>query len=116
MDEIRQDPRLAFRPPADRWLDVAAAVSLIAAGTALLAATATVLTWANLQGMRSMLSAEAADRMSQGATATTVCASVLVVVVVLRYSFGRRGNRAAGVLMAASVAASLLVPLLLQAR
>lgn len=43
MDEIRQDPRLAFRPPADRWLDVAAAVSLIAAGTALLAATATVL-------------------------------------------------------------------------
>jgi predicted AlkP superfamily phosphohydrolase/phosphomutase len=75
------------------------------------ASTAAALTWANLHGMRSMLSAEAADRMQQGATATTICAGVLATVVILRYSFGRRGNRAAAFLLAASVAASLTVPL-----
>jgi len=98
---------LAARPLHPGWLSV----RILAWLSAVSAATAAVLTWANLQGMRSMLSVQAADRMSQGATATTVCALVLVVVVVLRYSFGRRGNRAAGVLMAASVAASFLVPL-----
>jgi hypothetical protein len=85
-------------------------VRILAWLSAASSATAVVLTWANLKGMRSVLSAEAADRMRQGATATTACALVLVLVVVLRYSFGRRGNRPAAVLMLASVAASLLVP------
>jgi hypothetical protein len=98
---------LASRPLHPGWLSVRILAWLSAAS----AATATVLTWANLWGTRSVLSADAADRMSQGATATTMCASVLVVVVILRYSFGRRGNRPAAVLMLASVSASLLVPL-----
>jgi hypothetical protein len=36
VDEIRQDPRPASRLPTARWLDVAAAVSLIAAAAAVL--------------------------------------------------------------------------------
>ena len=97
---------LASRPLQPGWLSVRILAWLSAAS----AATAAVLTWANLRGMRSVLSAEAADRMGQGATVTTVCALVLVAVVVLRYSFGRRGNRPAAGLMLASVMASLLVP------
>jgi len=98
---------LASRPLHPGWLSVRILAWLSAAS----AVTASVLTWANLEGMRSMLSAGAAQRMSQGATATTTCAAVLVAVVILRYSFGRRGNRPAAILMIASVTASLLVPL-----
>jgi hypothetical protein len=58
-----------------------------------------------------MLAETAADHMRQGAVATTICAAVLVGVAVLRYSFGRRGNRPAAALMVASVSASVIVPL-----
>lgn len=94
------------RPLHPGWLSVRILAWLSAASSA----AAAILTWANLQGMRSMLSAAAADRMREGATATTVCAIVLGLVAILRYSFGRRGNRPAAVLMVASVMASLLVP------
>jgi hypothetical protein len=86
-------------------------VRILAWLSALLSVAAAVLTWINLEGMRSVLSADAADRMRQGATATTVCAAVLAAVAIGRYSFGRRGNRPAAVLMATSVVASLIVPL-----
>ena len=89
------------------WLSV----RILAWLSALLSVAAAILTWINLEGMRSVLSTEAADRMRQGATATTVCAAVLAAVAIGRYSFGRRGNRPAAVLMATSVAASLIVPL-----
>jgi len=98
---------LASRPLHPGWLSVRI-MAWLSAGSA---STAAALTWANLHGMRSMLSADAADRMRQGATATTICAGVLATVVILRYSFGRRGNRAAALLLGLSVAASLTVPL-----
>ena len=95
------------RPLHPGWLSVRILAWLSAASSA----AAALLTWANLRGMQSMLSAAAADRMREGATATTVCAIVLGLVAILRYSFGRRGNRPAAVLMVASVLASLLVPI-----
>ncbi|HEX5069152.1 MAG TPA: alkaline phosphatase family protein [Vicinamibacterales bacterium] len=98
---------LASRPLHPGWLSVRI-MAWLSAGSA---STAAALTWANLNGMRSMLSAGAADRMRQGATATTICAGILATVVILRYSFGRRGNRPAALLLGLSVAASLTVPL-----
>lgn len=98
---------LASRPLHPGWLSVRI-MAWLGAGSA---STAAALTWANLHGMRSMLSSDAADRMRQGATATTICAGILATVAILRYSFGRRGNRAAALLLALSVAASLVVPL-----
>src|SRR5580765_1222714 len=97
---------IASRPLHPGWLSVRILAWLSAAS----ATTAAVLTWANLRVMRSMLSQGAADRMAQGATATTACAIVLAAVVILRYSFGRRGNRAAAVLLVGSVTASLIIP------
>lgn len=101
---------IVSRPLHPGWLSVRILAWLSAASST----TAAVLTWANLKGMRSVLSAEAVDHMREGATATTVCAVVLAVVVILRYSFGRRGNRPAAVLMVTSVLASLLVPVWLR--
>jgi hypothetical protein len=93
----------ALRPG---WLSV----RILAWLSAVSSAIAAMLTWANLEGMRSVLSAEAAAHMREGATVTTVCAVVLGFVAILRYSFGRRGNRPAAALMIASVLTSLLVP------
>src|SRR6186713_1316245 len=69
---------LVSRPLHPGWLSVRIQAWLSAVSAVLV----TTLTWLNLQGMRSMLSVQAADRMRQGAVAMTVCASVLVVVVV----------------------------------
>ena len=98
---------IASRPLQPGWLSVRILAWLSAAA----AVAAAALTWANLRGLRSMLADTAADHMRQGAVATTVCAAVLVGVAVLRYSFGRRGNRPAAALMVASVSASVIVPL-----
>ena len=94
------------RPLRPGWLSV----RILAWLAAVSSATAAILTWSNLDGMRSMLSLQAAERMRQGATATTVCAIVLGLVAILRYSFGRRGNQPAAVLMVGTVLGSLLIP------
>jgi len=98
---------LASRPLHPGWLSLRILAWLSAAASA----SAAVVTWANLWGMRSVLGDGAAERMRQGASSLTVCAALLVGVAVLRYSFGRRGNRPAVVLMVASVSASILIPL-----
>ena len=79
---------LASRPLHPGWLSVRILAWLSAAA----AVAAAVVTWANLWRLQAMLAAPAATRMRQGAIATTVCAVVLVLVALLRYSFGRRGN------------------------
>ena len=43
---------------------------------------AAFLTWANLRGFRAVLTEAAAERMRQGAVATTICAAVLVAIAV----------------------------------
>jgi len=98
---------LASRPLRPGWLSVRLLAWL---GAAFAAATA-FITWGNLQGFRAVLGEAAADRMLKAAVAETVAAVVLVGVVALRYSFGRKGTRAAGVLLAMTLVASVVVPL-----
>jgi hypothetical protein len=82
---------LASRPLRPGWLSVRLLAWL---GAAFAAATA-FITWGNLQGFRAVLGEPAAARMLTAAVAETVAAIVLVGVVALRYSFGRKGTRAA---------------------
>ena len=98
---------LASRPLRPGWLSVRLLAWL---GAAFAAATA-FITWGNLQGFRAVLGEPAAARMLTAAIAETVAAVVLVGVVALRYSFGRKGTRAAGVLLALTLIASVAVPL-----
>ena len=98
---------LASRPLRPGWLSVRLLAWL---GAAFAAATA-FITWGNLQGFRAVLGEPAAARMLTAAVAQTVTAIVLVGVVALRYSFGRKGTGAAGVLLAVTLAASVAVPL-----
>jgi predicted AlkP superfamily phosphohydrolase/phosphomutase len=101
---------LAYRPLSPGWLSV----RLLAwVGTAE-ATAASVITWANLKGFRAMLSDAAAERLRQGATALTIFAAVLLTVAILRYSFGRRGTRAAAVLLIAATVLSVTMPLWLR--
>lgn len=98
---------LASRPLQPGWLSVRLLAWL---GAAFAAATA-FITWGNLQGFRAVLGEPAAARMWTAAVAETVIAVVLVGVVALRYSFGRTGTRAAGVLLVIALTASVAVPL-----
>lgn len=98
---------VASRPLFPGWLSLRILAWLSAAS----AVSASVLTWLNLWGMRSVLSDGAAGHMREGATALSIAAVTLVAVTVLRFSFGRRGNAPAAILMVASVTASILVPL-----
>src|SRR5262245_44416733 len=90
---------LASRPLSPAWLSVRLLAWLGAAG----AAAASVLTWANLRGFRTVLTEGAAERMRQGAVATTIIAAVLLAIALLRYSFGRRGSRATAPLLVLSL-------------
>jgi predicted AlkP superfamily phosphohydrolase/phosphomutase len=98
---------LASRPLQPGWLSVRLLAWL---GAAFAAATALII-WGNLQGFRAVLGDVQADRMWTAAVAATIAALVLVGVVALRYSFGRTGTRAAGVLLTAVLVASVAVPL-----
>ena len=102
---------LASRPLAPGWLSV----RLLGWVGAASAAAAAFITWANLRGFRAVLSSEgpvsALERLRQGATATTVLAALLLLVVLLRYSFGRRGTPATALLLIATMALSVAVPL-----
>ncbi|MEI6246182.1 MAG: alkaline phosphatase family protein, partial [Acidobacteriota bacterium] len=67
-------------------------------------------TWGNLRGLRAVLDDAAADRLYTGAVAMTICAVLLLITAVLRFSF-RRGGRPTGVLLVLVMAASVAVPL-----
>ena len=97
---------LASRPLQPGWLSV----RLLAWLGAGFAATSAAITWANLQGFRAVLGESAAGPMQLAAVAETVTAVVLVGVAVLRYSFGQKGSRPTGVILAVALIASLAVP------
>ncbi len=78
------------------------------------AVVAAVITWRNLRGFTYVVGASAVERMRQGAVATTAFAVVLVLIVLLRYSFGRHGSRAAAAMLVASMFFSVAVPLWLR--
>jgi hypothetical protein len=101
---------LSSRPLQPAWLSI----RLLAWLSALGAAGAAIITWANLRGFRAVLSDAAADRMREGAMATTALAVVLVTMALLRYSFGRRGGRTTGALLVVLMLLSVGVPLWLR--
>jgi Type I phosphodiesterase / nucleotide pyrophosphatase len=98
---------LATRPLAPAWLSVRLLAWLGAAA----AGTAAIVTWANLAGYRAVLGGLAAERMRQGAVATTVCAVLLLLVALLRYSFGRRGSRTTATVFVLLLVLSVAVPI-----
>src|SRR5688572_26436177 len=71
---------LASRRLNPAWFSVRLMAWLGAAG----ASAAALVTWGNLKGFRSVLSEGAADRMQQGATATTIFAVVLFTIALFR--------------------------------
>lgn len=75
------------------------------------ATAAAVLMWLNLRGFRVTLDEEAAQRMTLGASAMTACATAFVVLAIVRYSVGRRGASAGGLVTAALLLLSLALPL-----
>ena len=98
---------VASRPLRPAWVSV----RVLAWIGVVIASAVAVITWANLHGLNAELSEAAAERMRQGAIATTVFAAALVGIAVLRYSSGRRGTRAAAWLLVAVVCLSLAVSL-----
>jgi len=101
---------LASRPLNPAWLSVRLLAWLSAAG----AVAASLLTWFNLAGFHAVLGDRAAEAMRRGASATTTFAVVLVVIALVRYSFGRRGTPATAVLLIGSMAGSVVVPLVVR--
>ncbi len=87
-----------------------ASVRVLAWLSAALAAAAATLMWLNVRGFEQALGAEAARRMTVGATATTASAVVLLVIAIAHYSFGRRGSRVGASLFALAVVAALALP------
>jgi hypothetical protein len=89
------------------WLSVRT-LAWLSAPTAI---AATALMWVNLTGFRLALAQETARRMAAGTAATGLCAVLLLIIAVVHYSFGRRGSRTTALLFAATVAASVLLPI-----
>jgi hypothetical protein len=101
---------VAMRALSPAWLSV----RLLAWFGAVLAGGAAAITWANLKGFRAVLDDDAFQRMRAGATVLTVSAALLLFLLVVRYSFGRRGGRPTGVLLLITLLASVLGPLWLR--
>lgn len=80
------------------------------------AAAGAALMWANVESFAPVLEAEAARRMTLGAIAVTVSGVLLLVIAVLHYSFGRRGNRVGGTLFALTVVGALVMPMAARGR
>ena len=98
---------LASRPLQPAWFSVRLAGWV----GAFYAVAVAIITWRNLRGFLAVLDASAVERMRQGAVTTTVFAVLLVVIVSLRYSFGRKGSRTAAAVLIASMMLSVTVPL-----
>ena len=101
---------LSRRPLRPAWLSV----RLLAWVGALSAAGAAAATWANLSAFESMLTEAAAVRMRDGAWLTSLSALAMVVIAIARYSFGRRGSRATGLLTIATMSVSVGGPVWLR--
>ena len=97
----------ALRRLNPAWLSVRLLAWLSAAG----AVAASILMWSNLKGFAAVLGAGPAQAMRHGAIAITIFASMLVLIAVARYSFGRRGSPATSVLLVATWIGSVIVPL-----
>ena len=101
---------IASSPLRPAWLSVRLLAWVSAAG----AGTAAVLMWANLSGFAAVLGGGPADAMRRGAVAATAFAAALLLIALVRYSFGRRGSPATSVLLVLAMIGSVVVPLLVR--
>jgi hypothetical protein len=97
-------------PIKPAWLSV----RVLAWASAATAGAAAAISWGNLKGLRWVLDDAAAARFSTGATVTTVCAILLLLIAVARFSFGRRGRPFTGALLSVVLAVSIIVPLVVR--
>jgi Type I phosphodiesterase / nucleotide pyrophosphatase len=98
---------LASRPLRPAWFSV----RLLAWVSAVYAAAAAVVTWGNLKGFRAVLSEGAAERARHGAMATSILVVVIVSLILLRRSLGRRFSRVTGLLLVVAMALPVALPL-----
>ena len=101
---------LSTEPLRPAWLSVRLLAWIGGVG----ASAAAALTWANLRAFRNVLTVQAAQRLEESALVTSAAALVLVATAIWRYSFGRRGSRAAAGLLVAVMLLSVAVPLWLR--
>jgi hypothetical protein len=73
---------------------------------------AAALMWLNLRGFGPMLDQTTARRMAAGASALTLCAVILLLLALVRYSFGPRGRGVGASLLALTTAGSLALPIM----
>ena len=97
-------------PIKPAWLSV----RVLAWTSGVTAGATAVISWGNLKGLRSVLDDAAAARFSSGASVMTVCAILLVLIAVARFSFGRRGRPLAGAVLSVVLAVSIVAPLLVR--
>ncbi len=97
-------------PIKPAWLSVRVLAWTSAATTG----AAASISWGNLSGLRWVLDDTAAGRLRTGASVITVCAILLVLIAVARFSFGRRGRPYTGVLLSVVLTVSIVVPLLVR--
>jgi hypothetical protein len=95
------------RPLRPAWFSV----RLMGWVAAVCAGSAAAVRWGNLASFRAVLGDVAAERMRQGAFATSLFAGVMVIVVAIRYSFGPRGRRPAAALLLLAMGLSAVAPL-----
>ena len=94
------------------WLSV----RILAWLSAALAAGTCLLMWTNLSGFRAVLEPDTARRMAAGAAGMAVCAVLLVFIAVVHYSFGRRGSKMSGSMLALTLVAALALPMVARGR
>lgn len=94
-------------PTRAGWLSVRVLAWISAVFTGLMS----WIMWANLRGFRAVLDDAAAERFQRGAFAMTICAALLLLIAVLRFTF-KRGGRPTGVLLAIVMWASVIAPLI----
>lgn len=98
------------RPLSPGWLSV----RLLAWLGSLTSGLAAVLMWLNLRGFGAALQADSARAMALGALVTAVLAVALLTVAVMHDSFGRRGSALSGTILALTLAATLVAPLVIR--
>ncbi len=98
---------LVATPVSPGWISV----RLLAWMAAFVSVGAAVLMWVNLRGFALTLGEPAVRRMTIGAVAMSGAAAAVLLTVLARYSFGRRGSPAAGAMLLLAVATSIAAPL-----
>jgi Type I phosphodiesterase / nucleotide pyrophosphatase len=94
-------------PVSPGWVSV----RLLAWMTALMSGGAAALMWINVRGFAHTIGEPAARHMTTGAVVVTAASLVVVMTAMARYSVGRKGSRAAAVILALAVVASIAGPL-----